>query len=94
MSVGKGWFAVAVGGLFGIYGAIELIAHSKTTGWAWIAGGLAVMLIVSLAAAHQAFRARNAALGQESSNASVVFQGGEHKHYYVGEFSQPPDSPE
>lgn len=94
MSVGKGWFAMVVGGLFGIYGAIELIVHSKTTGWAWIAGGLAVMLVVSLTVAHQAFRARNAALKSESSNASVIFQGGEHKHYYGGEFPPPPDGTE
>lgn len=91
MSVGKGWFAVVVGGLFGVYGAVELIVHSKTAGWAWIASGLAVTLVVSLAVAHQAFRARNAALKNEASNASVIIQGGEHKHYY-GEFPESIDA--
>ena len=82
MSAGKGWFAAAIGGLIGIYGAVELIVHSNATGWAWIACGLAVMLLVTLNIAHRALRARNAALGAESSQASVVFQGGEHNHYY------------
>lgn len=82
MSVGKGWLAAVVGVLFGVYGAVELIVHSKTTGWAWIAGGLAMMLFVSLAVAHRALMARNAAVENESSHSSVIFQGGEHNHYY------------
>ena len=85
MSVGKGWFAMVVGFLFGLYGALELVVHAKTSGWAWIAGGLGVMLLISLNVAHRALSARNAALRSESSESSVVFQGGEHKHYYYGE---------
>jgi hypothetical protein len=83
MSIGKAWFAVAVGVLFSAYGFIELIAHSKTTGWPWIVGGLGVVLLVCLAVAHQALRERNAALRSESSRASAIFHGGEHIHLHV-----------
>jgi len=93
MAVGKGWFVAAIGGLLGIYGAVELIVHSNATGWAWIAGGLGVMLLVSLNVAHRAFRVRNAALRNESSQASVIFQGGEHNHYY-GEAPPKPGGPD
>jgi hypothetical protein len=92
MSVGKGWFAAVIGVLFGVYGAVELIVHSKATGWAWIAGGLTVMLLISFTVAHRALRARNAAVKTESNHSSVIFQGGEHNHYY-GETPFKPDQP-
>lgn len=96
MSIGKGWFAAVVGVLFGIYGAVELIVHSKTTGWAWIAGGLGTMLLVSLNVAHRALRARNAALRGEPGHSLVVFNGGDHHHHhhYDGEAPHLPGSPE
>jgi hypothetical protein len=87
ISVGKGWFAAVISFLFGVYGAVELVAHSNASGWAWIAGGFAVMLLIALSVAHQALKARNAALKSESASSSVIIQGGEHTHYYYGKSS-------
>lgn len=92
VSVGQGWFVVVVGVGLGVYGLVELIAHSKTTGWVWITVGLVSLLLVALNVAYQALRQRDAVLaGRKSSETSVarpiVFHGGEHKHFH----SSPPE---
>lgn len=87
MSVGKGWFAVVIGALLGIYGAVELIVRAETSGWVWIALALAVMVVIALNVAYQALKERNVALdgsGVSDESKSVVFHGGEHNHYYGG----------
>jgi len=87
MSVGKGWFAVAIGVLFAVYGALGLIAHAKTSGWVWISAAFAVAVAISLNVAYRALKERNAALGvapSESTQSSVVIHGGEHNYYYGG----------
>ena len=93
MSVGKGWFAVAIGVLFAAYGAVELIAHAKTSGWVWISAAFAVAVAISLNVAYQALRERDAAVAgvapSVSTQSSVVIHGGEHNYYYGG-----PPSPE
>lgn len=87
MSVGKGWFAVAIGVLLAIYGAVELIVHAETSGWIWISIALAVMVMIALNLAYQALKERDNALnagGGYDESKSVVFHGGEHNHYYGG----------
>ncbi|MGH7484031.1 MAG: hypothetical protein ACREMY_00325 [bacterium] len=90
--VGKGVYVVLVGMCLGIYGAIELLAHSKTSGWLWVIGGIATLMIVTLGVAYQALRARDEtleSLESKGDGARTFFQGGEHTHFYV-----PPPPPE
>ena len=70
MLVGKGWFAVVIGVLLGVYGAVELVVRAKASGWVWIAIALAVMTIISLNVAYQALKERNVALAGGASDES------------------------
>jgi len=84
--VGKGWFAVVIGALLGVYGAIKLIVRAEASGWVWIAIALAATAIIALNIAYQALKERNVALAGDASgeSKSVVIHGGEHNHYYGG----------